>query len=232
MPYKQDGTEIPHAEITARKRVYDGFFKMDKLSIRQTGPSGEHTYTREVFERGHSVAVLLYDPVSDQVALIEELRAGPLAAGLPLDKCRALGVVAGGIEARDGESPEDAARQTAIREVEEEAGIVLCSENLYGPLSTMVSPGGTSEVIHHFIACVDLAHAIDGSVHGLADENEEIITRILSREEARALVGNGIQNGLAITLLILLDRMIENGLQPDLARNSGQLMDQSINMDL
>jgi len=199
---------VRSAEITHRERVYDGFFKVDRLAIRQDGPDGARDLMREVFERGHAAAVLLYDPKVDCVALVEELRAGPLAAGLGREQCFALGPVAGGIEMKDGESPEEAAIEAALREVEEEAGMAITREDLIGPLSTMVSPGGTSEVIHHFIACVDLSEVIDGSVHGLEDENEEIVTRVLRRGEARSLIGRGIQNGLTVTLLMLLETMI------------------------
>ena len=228
-----DSENMDHnAEITARKRVYDGFFKVEQLAIRQTGPSGEQNYTREVFERGNSVAVLLYDPDMDCVVLIEELRPGPLAAGLSLESCRALGPVAGTIEPDNDISLADAAVKTALREVEEETGHIILENQLRGPLSTMVSPGGTSEVIHHFIAIVDIDGMTHGSVHGLKDEHEEIITHIISREEACELIGNGIQNGLAITLLILLQRMIDNGFRAEEKLNSDKLMDQSIEMDM
>ena len=232
MTYEKD-TNLGHgAEIMARERVYDGIFKVDRLTIRQTGPSGENTFEREVFERGQSVAVLLYDPVADCVALVEELRAGPMAAGLAPEQWRALGPVAGGIDIVSGLSPEEDAAGAALREVEEETGIVISRDDLHGPLSTMVSPGGTSEVIHHFIACVDLSTVIDGSVHGLKIEYEEIVTRILDRDEARVLVGSGIQNGLAVTLLMLLETMIGNGNRIDRHRNSKHLMDESIDPDI
>lgn len=216
------------AKITNRRRVYDGFFKMDQIEIEQDGPAGKTTYTREVFERGHSAAVLLYDPATDCIALVEELRAGPMAAGLPREQCWSLGPVAGGIELKDGDDPARAAIQTALREAEEEAGVIISEGDLKGPLSTMVSPGGTSEVIHHFIACVDLSNIIDGSVHGLKDENEEIITHVMSRGQARCMIGNGIQNGLTITLLMLLEAMIENGFRPEKQWNSGKMIDDRI----
>lgn len=223
-------------KIMKRERAYDGFFKVDRLTVEQSGPSGTSTYTREVFERGHAAAVLLYDRQSDQVLLVEELRAGPLAAGLPSAQCWSLGPVAGGIEMKDGMCPEEAAIQAALREVEEEAGFSITREDLRGPLSTMVSPGGTSEVIHHFIACVDLSSVAHGAVHGLVEENEEIVTHLMRREDARALVGAGIQNGLAITLLMMLESMVENGFKQNAVKNSTDLpkhlMDDAIEMEI
>src|SRR3546814_18574745 len=37
---------------------------------------------REIFERGHAAAVLLYDPARDAVVLIEQFRPGAYAAGV------------------------------------------------------------------------------------------------------------------------------------------------------
>src|SRR3546814_8313561 len=74
--------------------------------------SGE--ISREVFERGHAAAALPYDPVRDEVVLIEQFRTGALAAGRGPWLTE---VVAGMIE--EGETPE----AVVGREMREEAGI-------------------------------------------------------------------------------------------------------------
>jgi ADP-ribose pyrophosphatase len=203
-----------NVEVLKKARVYDGFFKVDLLEMKRTTEHGETTLVREVFERGHSASVLLFDPDMDCVLLVEELRAGPVAAGLGIDECFCLGPVAGGIEMKDGVSPEEAAIQAALREVEEESGMIITREELAGPVSTMVSPGGTSEIIHHFVAMVDLSKVVEGSVHGVASEDEEIVSKVVSRADARAMIGSGIQNGLTVTSMMMLDMLImENELK-------------------
>src|SRR3546814_15029769 len=69
--------------------------------------------TREVFERGHAAAVLLYDPARDRVVLIEQFRPGAYAAGF---EPWLIQIVAGIIE--EGETTES----VVCREAEEAAG--------------------------------------------------------------------------------------------------------------
>ena len=66
----------PDAEILKRERVYDGFFKMDAFEIRHRTFAGDWTppHSREVFERGHCGAVLLYDPRRDEVVSKKSVR--------------------------------------------------------------------------------------------------------------------------------------------------------------
>src|SRR3546814_15185892 len=66
---------------------------------------------REIFERGHAAAVLLYDPARDAVVLIEQFRPGAYAAGV---NPWLVEVVAGIIEA--GETPADVVQREAVGE--------------------------------------------------------------------------------------------------------------------
>lgn len=74
-----------------------------------------HEVRREIFERGHAAVLLPFDPVRDEVVLIEQIR---LPHTTPV-KPRLLEMVAGMIE--EGESVEDVARREAI----EEAGLIV-----------------------------------------------------------------------------------------------------------
>src|ERR1700748_3636597 len=76
-------TKIDGFEILERKTVFQGYFRIDRYVFKHKKFDGSWTgpVTREIFERGHAAAVLLYDPVRDEVALIEQFRAGALAAG-------------------------------------------------------------------------------------------------------------------------------------------------------
>src|SRR5262249_48086283 len=102
-------------ELIEKTTAYQGYFRVDVYRFRHRlfagGWSGE--MRREVFERGHAVAVLPYDPERDAVVMIEQFRIGAAAADMPLWQ---LEFVAGIID--EGETPEAVAR----REAHEEAG--------------------------------------------------------------------------------------------------------------
>jgi ADP-ribose pyrophosphatase len=169
-------------EVVDKSICYSGFFRMEKYRLRHElflgGWSGE--MTRECLERGHAVAVLLYDPVLDQVVLLEQFRIGAL--DFPNGPWL-LEIVAGIIDHAD-ESPEDVAH----REAEEEAGCKILE--LMSICRYLVSPGGTSETITLFCGRVD-ASTVTSGVKGLASEHEDIRVSVVSRTEALALLHSG-----------------------------------------
>ncbi len=63
-------------EIIARETLYRGFFSLDLYRFRHRLFNGEMSgeVTREVFERGHAAVLLPYDPIRDEVVLVEQLR--------------------------------------------------------------------------------------------------------------------------------------------------------------
>ena len=67
-------------DIFERRRVYNGHFKVDLFRLRHRlfGGGWSSEVTRELFDRGHATAVLPYDPVRDEVILIEQFRVGAL----------------------------------------------------------------------------------------------------------------------------------------------------------
>jgi len=136
------------------------------LKHRMFGGGWSQPVMREVFERGHSCACLLYDPKADAVILIEQFRAGAFAAGMGpwLIEC-----VAGIID--EGETPEEVARREAI----EECG---CTVGRIEPIGKFLySTGACSEVCHLFVGEADSSTA--GGIFGLADEHEDIKTHIV-----------------------------------------------------
>jgi len=178
-------------ETVERRTVYDGYFRIDRYRLRHRlhagGWSGE--MTREVFERGHAVGVLPYDPVRDEVVLLEQFRVGALAAGwTPW----LIEIVAGIVE--EGETAEDVARREAM----EEAGCQVAE--LVHLHDYLVSPGGTSESVTLFAGRVDSAGA--GGIHGLDHEHEDIRVFTLPADEALDLLARGsIRNALAVIAL-------------------------------
>jgi len=153
--------------------AYNGYFKIARYRLRHSlfeGGMGP-LITREVFERGQAVAVLPYDPVTDQVVLIEQFRPG--AYNIESDPWL-IETVAGMIEAN--EEIEDVVR----RETQEETWLHLRDLKPIGRF--YVSPGGSTETVNLFMGHVDSTEA--GGFFGLASEGEDIKVHVLSYETA------------------------------------------------
>ncbi|MEM8872306.1 MAG: gamma-glutamylcyclotransferase [Pseudomonadota bacterium] len=184
--------------VEGTDRCYSGFFATEIWSYRHRLFRGgmSDILNREVFVTGDAVAVLPWDPRSDRLLLIEQVRAGLIARGDP--NPWNLEVIAG-IQDRQ-EPPEETAR----REAREEAGLALGRMVLTGRYYT--SPGSLTEFITSFIAEADLS-AYSPGVHGLASEHEDIRTMIVSREEAlRALDSGEARNAPLMLALHALER--------------------------
>lgn len=179
-------------EIVAKERLYDGFFKIDRYSIKHKLFNGGETdvFYREIFERGEASAVLLYDPIKDVVVLTEQYRVGTAFAGETSPWI--LEVVAGMIE--EGENPEGVAR----REAEEETGSIIT--DLIPITHYWSSPGGTSEKVHLYCALVDSSSL--GGVHGLENEQEDILVRLISFEQAYNAIATGEINNAATIIAL------------------------------
>ena len=124
-------------------------------------------------------AVLPFDPVRQEVVLIEQYRIGAWAGDWPhpwLLEC-----IAGVMEA--GES----AGEVALRESEEEANCRVLELELIARFFT--TPGGSSELVNLFCGRVDATGV--GGIHGLADEGENIKASVWPLSDALSLVEDG-----------------------------------------
>lgn len=178
-------------EIIARETLYSGFFSLDLYRFRHRLFNGEMSteVRREILERGHAAVLLPYDPVRDEVVLIEQIR---IAAYDTSPSPWLLELVAGMIE--EGESVEDVARREAV----EEAGLDVGRTKPV--ISYLASPGGTSERLSILVGEVDASTA--EGLHGLADENEDIRVHVVSREQAYQLVEEGIIDNAASVIAL------------------------------
>ncbi len=189
LPFIQFGVE--DIEVKQLETAYQGYFKMLKYTFRHRCFAGTWSpiISRELFERGHAVAVLPYDPITDQLILIEQVRVGAFAAGLSPWQ---LEIVAGVID--ENELPE----QVALREAKEEAGLSIYA--LHPITRYLSSSGGCSETISLYLGLVDTSEA--GGIFGLSDENEDILVHKISRKAALTLLEEGkIENAASIIAL-------------------------------
>lgn len=182
---------VKDVEILEKSERYRGYFRIDRYRLRHRlfagGWSGQ--IEREVFERGHAVGVLPYDPAADAVVLIEQFRIGALVAGM---EPWLIEVVAGIIE--EGEAPEEVAR----RETLEEAGLEI--QALMPMCRYLVSPGGSSESVRLYCARVDSRGA--GGIHGLPEEHEDIRVEVVPVDTALRLLDEGrVANSVSVIAL-------------------------------
>ncbi len=187
-------------EIETCESVYDGYFKLLKFHFRHRCFAGgwSPVISRELFERGHAVAVLPYDPKRDQIILIEQIRVGAMAADLSPWQFE---IVAGMIE--NNEAPES----VAVRETKEEAGLNI--EKLVPISRYLSSSGACSETIQLYLGIVD-ANLGEG-IHGLIEENEDILVHRVSRETAMQWLKEGkIENAASIIALQWLGLNLES----------------------
>ena len=179
-------------EILARRRVFDGFFKIEEVDLRYERFDGGMTppVKRLVFERGDSVAAMVYHRDQNKLLFLRQFRFPTYEKGPGW----ITEVVAGMRE--HGEPAADALK----REILEESGYEVSSLE---PIATFyVSPGGSSERITLFYVEVTSANKI-ASGGGLVEENEDIETIAYSPEElAQAVAAGAIQD--AKTLIGIL----------------------------
>lgn len=178
-------------EILTTEVVYRGFFRLEKYRLKHALFAGgwSEELERELFRRGNCVAVLLYDPIRDEVVLIEQFRVGAILREEP---AWLLEIVAGAIE--EGETAE----QVAYREASEEAGCEIQEIKVISEFYT--TPGGSSEWITLFCGKVDCRDV--GGIHGLDHEHEDIRVRAVSFDEAYRLLEQGkINSGIPIVAI-------------------------------
>jgi ADP-ribose pyrophosphatase len=181
-------------QIFSREQCFSGFYSLERLRLRHRlfrGGMGKEI-ERELFVRHDAVCVLPYDPVRDEVVLIEQFRVGALGK---TDNPWLIEMVAGLID--KDEQPEEVARREAL----EEAGLELGE---LWPVSTYFpSPGGSNEQVHLFIGRCDSSGA--GGVFGLEEEGEDIRADVWTLDEALAGVRDGrIDNAASIIALLWL----------------------------
>jgi len=168
-------------EVLDLQSPYQGFFGIDRYRLKHRRFAGGWCgpLVREVFERGHAVACVLYDPGPDVLVLVEQFRIGALAAArspFVADDASPwlLEIMAGIIE--EGETPEAVARREAV----EETGCTI--SDLVPIIRYLVSPGAASETVSLFCGRVDSSEA--HAVGGVDGEDEDIRVLKVPADEA------------------------------------------------
>jgi ADP-ribose pyrophosphatase len=188
---KKHQFSFPDVQIEHSEKLHQGFFSIDRITLRHRLFDGgwSDSINRELFVRGEAVGVLLYDPISELVGLVEQFRIGALND--PMGPWQ-FEVVAGIMET--GESPSD----VAYRELYEEAGVEV--DTLVSICSYLVSAGGTDEKMHLYCGLADLNGK--SGIFGLSSENEDILLHVWHYDEVMEAKANGILNSAAVTIAL------------------------------
>lgn len=176
------------------RQGYDGFFRIRSFDVshRKFDGGRSETVRREAILAFDAALVLPYDPKTDHVLLIEQLRFGPIFRSDPATWV--LEPIAGLIDA--GEDPEDCAR----REAEEEADLKL--GDLIPMTRVYASPGYSTEFFHCYLGLCNLSQADEG-IGGKDDEHEDIRSHVMSFDRAMELLDSGEINGGPMALMLL-----------------------------
>ena len=179
--------------IIEKSPLHKGFFSMQAYTVEhERFDGGRQQIRREMMERGDAAAMLLYDPDTDEVLLLEQFRIGPVARQ---DDPWLTEIVAGIIDGQES------ARDTVLRESLEEAGYLPYEVSFLGRYYS--TPGGCSERIDLFLGLVNKAEPVaDGG--GVSDEHEDIRSLWVSRETAMQMLAQGRINSGAPMLALLL----------------------------
>jgi ADP-ribose pyrophosphatase len=157
-------------------RAHLNFFAMEEMDLqyRRYDGSLSPVINRGAALVGHAAVVLPYDPIRDEVLLIEQFRAAPYIAGE--QRPWMWEPVAGIID------PGETAEQAAHREAMEEAGVTLSA--LEPVAQVYPSSGASGEFIHIFVGIGDLTTRAAGG--GLVSEGEDIRCKIIGFNELMA----------------------------------------------
>ena len=182
-------------QVLQRTPGYRGFFALDPWQIRHRLYAGGWSgpFTRELFLRDAAAGVLLYDPLRDEVVLVEQFRIGAMVDAQTRGSSPWLLETVAGII-----GPGETAEELVVREAIEEAGCPI--RELIHIVDYYNCPGGSNEFISLFCGLVDASNA--GGLHGVPEENEDICVRVLSSTQAwQALQEGRLNNAMAIIAL-------------------------------
>ena len=177
--------------ILAERVLAHDWYLLRKTTFEHRRRDGRlQVVSRETYDRGNGVALLLFNAARGTVILIRQFRfpawVNGCADGMLVETCAGL---------LDGNDPLAAMRREAI----EETGYAVKSPRKV--FEAYMSPGSVTEKLHFFVAAYDDADR-QGAGGGEAHEGEDIEVLELPLARALAMIASGeIQDGKTIMLL-------------------------------
>ena len=167
-------------EIKEKKRLFDDFFKIDEVLLSHERFDGQMSpfMRRLSFERGDSVAALLWNKESQKLILTHQFRYPTVEKGPGW-----ITEIVAGVLGKD-EEPEDAIRREILEETGYDAKVIDYISTFY------VSPGGSSERIILYSAEVTNKDKISKG-GGVVSEHEDIQVKELSWTDTQQMLETG-----------------------------------------
>ena len=175
-------------KVTNKKNLYDGFFKMNEVSLKYKKYDGSwsNEIKRELFGGAQVSAVLPYDPIKKEIVLIQQFRPGTISRNT---NNYLKEIVAGIID--PGESPEIAAK----RECLEETGYKI--KKLTSIQGYYPAPGSSEKFYNLFLGEVERKKK--KKIMGLDTENEDILVESFNINHVKKMMQDGeLINGLTL----------------------------------
>ena len=164
-------------KIINEEMAYDGHFKIKKYTL-EDGDGNKQI--NECFERGNSVAAVIFHRDKQVFLFTQQYRIGP--------QQDMIEIVAGSMD-KENETPSEA----LIREVEEELGYQVITDSVEHIASVFVSPGGTSERVHIMYAEVENKISSGGGLDGeditVIEMTAHEITDLSKFNDAKTVLG-------------------------------------------
>ena len=182
---------IDKIKILETKVLSDNWYILNKITYEYTKKDNiKLIQSREVYDRGNGVTILLYNKEQRTVILTRQFRLPTFVngneTGMLIETCAGL---------LDSDNAEDCIR----RETEEETGYKITEAQKI--FEAYMSPGSVTEILHFFIAAYTKEMKVtDGG--GVENEEENIEVLELKIDEAVKMIDKGeIKDGKTIMLL-------------------------------
>ncbi|MBP9722109.1 MAG: NUDIX domain-containing protein [Gammaproteobacteria bacterium] len=164
-----------HCDVKQKKILYQGFnqllefkFKFSKFDGTMSGE-----IARELFYRNHCVGLMPYDPIRQEIILIEQCRIGPLINN---DHPWTLEIIAGIVDEDENKD------STIIRESLEEANCEI--QKLIPIYQYYMTPGCSNETMKLYCGLIDTSRKTTGEICGLPEEAEDIKVHVIRLKDA------------------------------------------------
>tara|TARA_R110002049_G_scaffold72395_12_gene186717 strand:- start:1784 stop:2356 length:573 start_codon:yes stop_codon:yes gene_type:complete len=176
--------------IKSEKIVFNDYFKITEAIIEHDlFQGGTQEVKRKCFDRGDSVAILLYEKESDSLIFTNQFRYPTVQS----DSGWIVEIPAGSVE--DNDIKEERAKKELLEEIGYEINSLEFVSSFY------VSPGGSSERIFLYYQEVSSKNKVDEG-GGVTSEKEDIeIVKFSASEIEKLLLENRIRDAKSIIAL-------------------------------
>lgn len=177
----------------SEKVLSDKHFTLKEVDFEYYNLEGAwEKQTREVFDRGDGVVILLYNKETQEIIFTEQFRM-PVYMNKKQDAML--------WEACAGMLDDNDPTTAILKEIEEETGYRLAEKDIEKIFEAYSSPGAMTELLHYFVGFYTEDKKVSEG-GGASDETENIIVHRLSLQEALKKLNDGkIKDAKSIILL-------------------------------